>query len=188
MLSQSQQQNAAAGEKIQALLEGELKSTVKYLIAKYGKTFERKLGLSKDDLMNDVREQIWKSLLTHKPSGKANLKTYANNVINNRFKVLLKRSTIPKYNKIDYYGDVFSTAGIDQEHLVTEETGETIFEKRQVILQELDALTDPEKYVYVDLIQGRGIDEIVTLRKMNRVQVIGTIKKIDLMISARVKG
>lgn len=169
-------------------MAGDLKTTLKYHIGKYGKTFERKLGLTRDDLMNDMREQVWKGILTHSPSGGANLKTWLNKLISNRFLVLLKRSTIQKHNSIDYYGDVFSTTGIDENHLMTEETGETIFEKRQVIMQELESLSHEDKFIYADLILGRSIDEMVHLRKMQRMQVISAISRIDDLIKTRIKG
>lgn len=188
MKSQTTEQNALASGRIEEILNGDLKDTVKYFIGSFGKTFERKLGLTKDDLLNDVREQIWKGLLTHKSDGKANLKTYLNKLIKNRFGVLHKRSTIKKYNSVDYYGDVFATTGIDEERLVTEETGESIFEQRQVIMQELGALSVSDRFIYADLIMGRSLDEITTLRKLPKIQVIATINKIDVMIKNRVKG
>lgn len=188
MLSQTREANQSANVRIETLLTGDLKDTIKYHIGKYGKTFERKLGLTRDDLINDMREQIWKGLLTHKSDGKANIKTYLNTLIKNRFGVLLKRSSIKKYSSVDYYGDVFATTGIEDEHLVTEETGETIFEKRQVIMQELELLNTNEKFIYADLIMGRGIEEMVKLRTLPKVEVIAAINKISALIALRSKG
>lgn len=188
MLNQTPAQNADANLRIEVLLTGELKDTIKYHLGKYGKTFERKLGLTRDDLLNDMREQIWKGLLTHSPSGGANLKTWLNRLISNRFLVLLKRSTIQKHNSVDYYGDVFSTTGIDDETLMTEETGETIFEKRQIIAQEFESLNKEEKLIYFDMTQGRGLSEMVEKRKMSPLKVTGMINKLSAMIASRIKG
>lgn len=187
MLSQSKEQNEAAGLRIEDLLAGELKETLRHFIGKYGKTFERKLGLTRDDLMNDMREQVWKGLLTHSPNGGANLKTWLNKLINNRFLVLLRRSTIQKHNSIDYYGDVFSTTGIDDDSLITEETGETIFEKRQVIMQEIESLSYEDKFIYMDLILGKSLSEMVSQRKIPKMQVISAINRIDDLIKRRTK-
>ncbi len=169
-------------------MAGDLRDTINHYIGKYWRTFERRLGITKDDLLNDIREQIWKGVLTHKPNGKANLKTYLNRLINNRFLVLLKKSSIDKNNFLDYYGDLFSSTGIEEETLVTEETGETIFEKRQVIIQDMAALSDADKLVYVDLILGKSIQDIMTERKLPRIQVIGMINRIDEMIKRRLKN
>jgi DNA-directed RNA polymerase specialized sigma24 family protein len=187
MLNQSAEENLKASHDIERLLTKDLKDTVKHYVQKYGKTLERKLGLTKDDLLNDMREQIWKGLLTHNPNGRANLKTYLNKLITNRFGVLYKRSTIQKYNTIQYYADVFTTSGIDEESLITEETGETVFERRQIVMQDQARLSKTDRLIYESLILGRNLEEMTQVHKLPRSMVIRAINRIDTMIRARIK-
>jgi DNA-directed RNA polymerase specialized sigma24 family protein len=186
MLSQTPAQNKEANVKIEELLNGQLKSTVKHFISKYGKTFERRLGYTRDDMMNDMREQIWKGLLTHKPESGANIKTYLNTLIRNRVLVLLKRSKIKKHSSVDYYSDVFASVSVDDEHKMTEENGETLLQKRQdFMLTELEhsVLTTEEQGVYAELLLGRGIDEIMKTKGLQRVVVTAAILRIDVLIN-----
>jgi hypothetical protein len=187
MLSQTNQQNEASGVEIERLLRTELKDTVEYYIKKYGKTFSRRLGLTRSDLLNDVREQIWKGLLTHDPSKPANRKTYMNTLIKNRFGVLLKRAEIKKYKNVTYYADVFTSTGLESE-FITEETGETVFERRQVIMNDLAMLGDDDRRVYMQLLLGSGMDEMEKATGLPRPKVIGAINRIDTMIRNRPKS
>lgn len=188
MLSQSSEQNARASIRIEELLAKDLKDTIDFHINKFGSTFERKLGLTKDDLLNDMREQIWKGLLTHSPQGKANLKTYLNTLVKNRFRVLFRRSTINKYSCVDFYADVYTTSGIDEEHLLTEETGETVFERREIIMNDKAMLGPMDAIIYGDLLLGRTIDEMIEHNKMSRVKVTAAILRIDDMAKRRARG
>jgi DNA-directed RNA polymerase specialized sigma24 family protein len=187
MQSQSATANAKHSVDIEHLIDTELKDTVAYFIGKYGKTCENKLGLTRDDLLNDIREQVWKGLLTHDKDKRANLKTYLNRLIKNRFGVLLTRSTIPKYSNVDYFADVYTSTGIDEEHLITEDTGETVFERRQIIMQDMATLGPQDRWIYGDLLLGRSLDEMVNAHKLPRVKVIASINRIDDMIKRRAR-
>lgn len=166
-------------------MQNELRETVSTYLKKYGHTLDQKLGLTRDDLLNDIREQIWKGLLTHSPSGRANLKTYLNTLIKNRFGVLFKRSKILKNNMVNYYSDVYATTGIEDEHLITEETGETLFMQRQVIMQHQAALCVQDRIIYEELLLGNNLHEIESKLELTRPVIIGAINRIDTIIRAR---
>jgi len=94
-----------------------------------------------------------------------------------------------KYNCIDYYGDVFASTGVkDDESLITNETGEVIFERRQIIMQDKARLGPIDSMIYGDLLLGRTLDEMVEVNKLPRIKVIAAINRIDDMIKRRVKG
>lgn len=164
---------------IDKIINVEMKSTVKHYVDKYSKTFERKLGLTKDDLVNDIREQVWKALLTHQENREAGLKTYVTTIIKNRFLVLLDRSNLKKHNSVDYYPNTASLSDVGKEHLETEETGETILEMRQEYVKHLVTLTKLERVIYQDLVLGFTLNEMVRKNKMSLSDVITSIKKID---------
>lgn len=180
-----------ANEKVQSSLDIEhlLNNVVHRQIAdyldKFGATIERKLGLTEDDLMNDMREQIWKGLLTHKKSGQANLKTYLNTIIKNRFLVLYDRSTLRKYNSVEYYADAFSATGVNKEFSETEETGESLLQKRQEFMRDLVVLSDRDRSIFRDLILGFNLNEMVKRNKAPITEVVGAIKRIDDIIRKR---
>lgn len=188
MLNQSESESQKASLDIESLIKKELRETVSTYLSKYGKTLDQKLGLTRDDLMNDIREQVWKGLLTHNPKGRANLKTYLNTLIKNRFGVLFKRSKIKKNNMVNYYADVYSTTGIEEEHLITEETGETVFMRRQLIMQDLNYLSPQDRMVYQELVLGNRLEEMVKSLKLQRHLVIGSINRIDEMLRRRTRG
>ena len=168
-------------------MEADLSQTVSVYLAKYSKTLESKLGLTKDDLLNDIREQVWKGLLTYSSKGGASVKTYLNNLIKNRFIVLFKRSKIKKNNMVQYYGDLYASSSIDDEYLITEETGETVFLQRQIIGYEHTLLEDLDRNVYEDLIVGRTLDEMSKRHKQPRSAIKKSIDKIDNLLKSRGK-
>jgi DNA-directed RNA polymerase specialized sigma24 family protein len=180
--------NQPAVEKQQASIDIEhlLTNVVHRQIAdymdKFSATIERKLGLTKDDLLNDMREQIWKGLLTHKKDGAANLKTYLNTLIKNRFLVLYDRSTLRKYNSVDYYADAFSASTANKEFLETEETGETLFARRQECMRDIGTLSKKDQKILGDLYLGFNIGELMKRNNMLRTEVTAAIKRIDSII------
>lgn len=169
-------------------MKGELRETVATYLKKYSVTLDQKLGLTRDDLLNDIREQVWKGILTHNPAGRANRKTYLNTLIKNRFGVLFKRSKITKNNMVNYYSDVFSTTGIEEEYLVTEETGETIFMRRQMIKDDLKRLAPEDRLVYGELLLGNRLEEIMKNLGLTRPAATGAIMRIDEMTRKRKRG
>lgn len=186
MLNQTPEQKASLSVRIEHLIETDLKQTIGFYINRYKKTFDRKLGLTEDDLMNDIREQVWKGLLTWNAKGKANLKTYLNSLISNRFLTLLKKSSIDKYSSLEYYADAYAAASIDPDLTVTEDTGESVFERRQEMLKDKEVLSDDEEQkIFSDLILGYSIPEMMTRHKLARVKVISLINKINKRVSER---
>lgn len=178
MLAQTPEQNAQAGYDIESLLRNEMSSTMSFYLNKYGMNIERRLGLTKDDLENDAREQIWKGLLTYSPCGGANLKTYLNNLLRNRFNTLLERSRKKKNNMVDYYSDAWSTPGIDPEHTETDETPETIMAERETLINLSYQLNGLELAIHGDIMFGRNIAEMEKRHKASRVAISAAIQKI----------
>lgn len=179
MLGQTAEQRTQYSNDIEHLLDRVVNVTVSIYTDKFGATLERKLGLTEDDLRNDMREQIWKGLLSHDKNGQANLKTYLNTIIKNRFLVLYDRSTLRKYNSIDYYADAFSATGVTSDYTETDETSESLFEKRQEFMRDLIILSEKDRTVFKDLILGFSLSEMVKRNNMPLNEVIGAIKRID---------
>lgn len=182
MLNQTPEQRRLMSIEIERLMKEDLRSTIAAFVKSYGKTLHQKLGLEKDDLENEIREQVWKGLLTHNPRAGANIKTYLNNLIKNRFLTLYRRSTIKKNNMVNYYADVFATPGIDEDHLMTEENGETVFMQRQVIMHAQAALGEADRTIYEDLLLGKNLEEMMKAHGLTRVKLIESITRIDAMI------
>ena len=184
MLKQSEKQNQKSSIDIEYLLLNDLRPTVETYIAQYGKTLDAKLGLTEDDLINDMREQIWKGLLTFNPKGAANLKTYLCTLIKNRFIVLFKRSKIRKNNMVQYYASVFESPA-DEECFLTEDTGEAAFMQRQIIKSDQMHLKGLDLLIYQDLLLGRTLLEMCKLHNASRIDVIASINKINDLIMER---
>lgn len=185
MLKQTQKERHQHSIDIQHIMENVVNVTSSIYIQRYGAMFERKLGLTEDDLMNDIREQVWKGLLTHKKDGDANLKTYINTIIKNRFLVLYDRSLTTKYNSLDYYADAFSATGVNKDFVETEENGESLLEKRQEFMKDLVLLSEKDRIVFKDLILGFNLNEMVKRNKMPLTEIVGSIKRIDEVIRKR---
>lgn len=162
-------------------MEVEYRDAIASYLKKYGQAFERRLGLTRDDILNDIREQIWKGLVTYDPSRKANKRTYLNNVLKNRMGVLLKRTSIKKYNSVDYYADVWGTPGIDPEYQETQETPESIFAHRELLMKINFYLSPFDRLVNADLIEGRGLEEMEAIHQVPRSEIIGSIKRIEAL-------
>lgn len=185
MLAQTEEQKQNLSIEIEALLITALKPVISYNMNKFGPLLERKLGLAPEDLLNDIREQVWKGLITWK-AGLANKKTYLNNLIEKRFLTLLRRSTLKKHNSLDYYASPQNLETVaEQDSVVTTETGETLYERRQEMMNDLKALTGEERTVYQDLLRGCGIADMVAKHAMPRVQVVKIINSISARLSER---
>jgi DNA-directed RNA polymerase specialized sigma24 family protein len=178
MKSQSAEENQVSSQRIEYLINNDLKQTVRTYLSRYSKTLEQKLGLTRDDLINDIREQIWKGLITHDPNKKANLKTYLNHLIKNRFGVLFQRSKIQKNNMINYYADFFCSEDSSNEAILTEENGETIFMRRQAMMQNQALLSNKDRLIYEDLQLGLSLEEMCQAHKMSRIEVTASIHRI----------
>lgn len=165
-------------------MEGELKKTIRTFMRAYGKTLHNKLGLTQDDIMNDVREQVWKGLVMHSNSKKANRHTYLCNIIENRFLTLYKKSTIPKHNAIQYYADVFSVKDIDTRYTETNMTGLSLIEIREEFMEKLMLLDPAERVVYRCLLVGEGFAEMEKATGLPRTQ----INKLIAAISQKTKS
>ena len=185
MLEQTAEQRVKNSEDIERLLETDLKATIESMYSKYGEAFDHKLGMSKDDIINDMRIQIWKGLLNFRPERNVRLKTYLDNLVKNRFNTFRRRASLKKYNSVDYFKNVFSHDGVDQEHFKTEETGETILERRQELMKDLVSLTDGERRILSDLILGFTLDEMVQRNKLQLSEVISSINRIDARVRKR---
>jgi hypothetical protein len=188
MKKQTIRQKTVLSNNIQILVDTKLKNTISFYINKYGDTFNRKLGLTEDDLKADIMEQIWKGLLSHNTNKPANLTTYLNVLIKNRFLVLLKKSSIPKYNFLEYAADVYSSHSIDKSYTETEETGETIFTRRQYIGQICSVLSGKNRKIYQDLMCGYNLSEMAKRHGMKIYEIIKSIKNIDKLVKTKVQN
>jgi DNA-directed RNA polymerase specialized sigma24 family protein len=183
MKSQTQEQNAVSSIEIERLLRNELKDTISFWTKKFANTFTRRLGITRADLMNDMREQIWKGLLTYDRSKGANVKTYMNHIIENRFKTLADRCNTPKFKNMAYFADVYASTGT--EHLmVTEDTPETVFEQREELMIRLASLNqfESDRVVLMHLAMGHGLDDMEEATGLTRPVIVGAIKRIDIML------
>lgn len=181
MLAQSVEQNQVSSGQIEEWMQGELASTIRHFIRKYGGTLERKLGLSKEDLENEIRLEIWKGLLTFDPK-KAKLKTYFDRLIKNRFHTLYVRSELGKNNMVDYYADVFGIDRMQESDYITYDTAETFLEHRETVMQGLVDLTDLEFAIVQDIVAGENLQ---TMSKKHNVRIptlIGIIGTIDRLV------
>lgn len=142
-------------------MEGELADTIAFFLRKYGKSLDAKLGMMEDDVLNDVREQIWKGLLSFDKNGAANLKTFLSFLLTNRFRTLARRAGLTKYNCVQYYADIFTSGAVDKSDMITEETGEAIYEARQQLAVYLTLMTEMDRDIYAYLLQGYSLTEMV---------------------------
>lgn len=188
MLSQTPEQKAELNIKIADIMENLIPSHIESQIAIHGSSIERKLGLTEDDLTSIIREQVWKALLTHTPTGGANIKTWVKKLIDNKFKSLIYQSTIKKYNLIEYGADdaLYSS---DSDVLTDENTSERLYElyeRRMAYKSKVKGLSEIDKAIYIDLIDGYGIAELMKRKGLNRTEIIQSIKRIDLIIKTSV--
>jgi DNA-directed RNA polymerase specialized sigma24 family protein len=177
MLSQTDESRMQSSLDIEHWMKGDLKQTVDYFLSRYQVILERKLGYDRHDLLNEIREQVWKGLISHDGT-KSNLKTYLNTLIKNRFKTLYGRSTLDKFSLVDYYPDVYSNTNVDPQYTETTETGESIYEMRQTVLQDLVGLQHRERLIYEDLLCMENISTMMQKHAMTKIEVIGTINTI----------
>lgn len=188
MLSQTPEQNALNGVEIERLLRTELKDTIKFWTKKYSNTFLQRLGMSKADIMNDMREQIWKGLLTYDRSKGANIKTYMNHCIENRFKTLADKADTNKFKNLTHYADVYASTGTEDDY-VTHETPEAVFEQRETIMVELRRLIhEDERRIYVHLMLGDGFEAMQASTSLPKYEIVGMIKRIDGLLKRRLLG
>lgn len=162
-------------------MNNELKSTIDFNLIKYGPLIERRKGLDRGDLLSEVRECIWKGLVTFKSNGTANIKTYLNHCVNNRFKTLARLSQTRKATSLDYHENVYETAGVSEE--ATYDNGESHYasvEQSERTLVELPAF---ERMIFGDILQGRTLEEIGTNHTLPRSKVITAVKHIHSVIS-----
>lgn len=177
MLSQSEESRKLTSTDIEQWMTAE-KATVEFFVSRYGQVLERKLGYDRTDLESEIREQVWKGLISHDPSKTANLKTYINTLIKNRFKTLYGRSKLDKFSLVDFYADVFNGPAIDSEHTETAETGESLYAMRETILRDLVGLQGKELLIYEDLLLMNNIATMMKKHEMSKPEVVRTINAI----------
>lgn len=192
MRAQTPEQVAQLSIDIEKMLTVDIKSDLRYYLKRYSKILGERLGMNEDDIINDVREQIWKALITWKPNGKANKKTYCLSIVSRRFYTLLKKTDAEKNNMVLYYADVFSSveANADTEG-AHQDSGEVLMMRREESLKDLQTLNELEQVVYPALLQGCSVSEIIKRLSatmgltVDRVTVVGVIKAIDTRIAER---
>lgn len=162
MQAQSAADNVRLSQQIRELMEGELSETVRFHMRRHATVLEAKLGMMEDDVLNDVREQLWKGLISYDRGGAANQKTFLSFILANRFKTLSRRASLAKYNCVQYYADVFSSAAVNKADMITEETGEAIYEARQQLAVYLTLMNETDREIYAYLLQGYSLGEMVS--------------------------
>lgn len=185
-MRQTKNQNKKNEEKITSFLTVDLKKFIDYNIKRYKKTFENKLGMDEDDIYSDMMFQIWKGIVTHDKTKKANLKTYINTLLNNRFKLLAKKSAAKKFSIITYMDCVGDNVS-GNEDSVYSETGESLLEKREQIMQNIQSLQGIERDILKDLISGKNMEQMAERNKVPRPVLTTIIKKIDVLIISKRK-
>lgn len=185
MLSQTPEQKQELNKQIIHIMENVVPTHVECVVNQFGDILNSKLGMNEDDILNDIREQVWKALLNFSPKGGASLKTYTKKLIDNRFKLLLSRSNSKKYSSLDYQADPFSN--IDTDMLITEETGETLYERRLEQYKILSELPQVNSMILQDLISGYDIQEMMRKNNMSRSDIIASINQIDLLVKEKRK-
>lgn len=181
---QTEKKRNEFSNKIDSLLKKELKKTVDIIVFKHLSYLENTLGYNKDDLLNDIRVAVWKGLLTYDSSKKVLLTTYLVNIINNMVSTLRTRANSNKNTFLRFYADVHDS-DVAESDLVTEETGELIFERRQECLNDLKALSDEDEKIYRALAIGDSISKIMDDNGLKRHEAIGKIKNIISRIEER---
>lgn len=136
--------------------------------------------------MNEIREKVWRALLTYDPAKKANLHTYVNRVIENYFSWKLRQSSLKKHNSLDYYSDVFtSVAPGDPDEFITQETGETQFERRHEFMKDLAFLNEADRVILTGLAQGYNMADLVEMSGRPRPEVTAAVNRIAVLIKKR---
>lgn len=186
--------NAELSVQIGSLIAGDLDDTIKFHLNKYSRALGEKLGMDEDDIRSDVREQVWKGLLSHDKTKPASLKTYLSFIISNRFKTLARRTSLKKHNCVQYYADVYSASGIDEADLVENTTGEALLEARQQLAIYLSLMNELDREVYGFLVQGYSLDEMVHSYNrahkgtpVTRVFITGVINRVQETVSRQRK-
>lgn len=188
MLEQTREQNDSSSVEIERLLRTDLRETIAFWMKKYAKTLQKRLGMTRADIMNDMREQIWKGLLTYDRSKGANVKTYMNHCIENRFKTLGERAETAKFKNVVHYADVYASTGTEEDY-VTHDTPESVLEDRETIMQELARFTlESDRRIYVHLMLGDGFEDMEKTTGLPRPAIVGTIKRILAMLKERNLG
>jgi DNA-directed RNA polymerase specialized sigma24 family protein len=200
MLEQTPAQKAALSIEIEQLIAGELKATISHFIRKYEDRLTYKLGIDRDDLMNDIRMQIWKGLISWSPDKKAKRYTYLSSIIEKRFRTLIRQAGTVKFSSISYYADPFTSKAreISEESTTTYESGEELLSRRQEQMQDYCAIDDVEPAnaeeekararklaIYQDLLQGAKISEMTKKHGVSRTEVVRLVNEISQRVAER---
>lgn len=151
---------------------------MKAYLKKYRAIFERKLGMNDDDILNDLREEVWKALLTFRPEAGVKLTTYVNKLIHNRIYELYKKCTLKKHSHLDYFSDVFSIKTTNNEEFQTDETPQTIFEVRERWKQKLADRSHVDQLVISGVLSGMDLTAMEKKFQIDRVTLTRSIKEI----------
>jgi Flp pilus assembly CpaF family ATPase len=106
-LNQTEEQKTKLSFQIEAIFQDLLSDHIRVVLIKYGPILNDRLGMNQDDLINEIRVQIWKGLLVYDASKGASMKTYLKKLIANRVSVLLKKAFCKKNRLVDYYSDIY---------------------------------------------------------------------------------
>lgn len=190
MKAQTNEQKHLLSLEVERLMVEDLHRTITYYVSKYKVSFNVKLGMNEDDIMNDIRLQIYKGLLMRTEGGPANRKTYMDHVIKNRFSTLSQRITRNKYAATEYYGVVDASVIGDadsQERTVDNNTGEYLLQRRQEFVMNNKVIEhDPLQVKIIQgLLAGLSVSEMAAIHKLPAHMIIAKIKEINARLEER---
>ena len=91
------------------------------LLKSYKNAINDKLGVTPEDIINELRAKAWAAQADWRRDGQANLRTYMNTVVRNHMLVLAKQIGFDKYAKIEFqpvYDTVFEVDTLTPERLL----------------------------------------------------------------------
>lgn len=155
-----------------------VKPTIDYYMSKYAAIIENRIGMTADDVTNEMNVEIWKAVLSYCPNKKANIKTYTKRLVKNRFKSLLRQSKLKKYNSLTYFSNVFESPGVDPNSFVDESTGESFFEKRNEFHKTMSYLSEPDRIILSGLMEGHDFGKLAELTGKPVIEITAALNRI----------
>ena len=186
MVNQTEDQNRKSSEDIERLMRDPLRTHIEVWLANALWLIEGHLGFTADDLHNEIRIEIWKALLSYDPS-KSSIKTYCKRVIDNMFVSFLRQCSIPKYRSLEYMDDPdpSNLAAAEARNMVTEDTGETFYQRRQELQRDLMFLDQVDSRLLQALVEGKTLGEMRKETGKTRVEIIHDLNRIQSLVNYR---
>lgn len=185
---QTTTQRAKHSVDIEKILNKDMKKLIDFCINKYGLLINNKIGMDRDDLLNDVRFQIWKGLSTFKANKKIQLTTYLSNIITYRFKTLANKSNKKKHLSYVFMSSVESVIDDSKTTEATENSPDFLIQRQQYLDKISMYLKDNEKLVYYDLRLGHNLTEMAKKHNTSISRIIAIVNKINKLAERKFKN